>query len=47
MVVIRWNEKKVAEGDVLMSKHKLAVWKWNPKSPTPGAWRKFLGNPDE
>ena len=46
MVVIKWNEKKVAEGDASASKHKLALRKWNPKSPTPGAWRKFLGDPN-
>jgi hypothetical protein len=46
IVVIKWNEKKVAEGDASASKHKLALRKWNPKSPTPGAWRKFLGDPN-
>jgi hypothetical protein len=46
MVLIKWNEKKVAEGDDLMSRHKLAVRKWNPKTPTAGAWRKFLGDPN-
>ena len=46
MVLIKWNEKKVAEGDNLMSQHKLAVRKWNPKTPTAGAWRKFLGDPN-
>jgi hypothetical protein len=46
MVVIKWNEKKVAPGDVLTSRHKLGLRKWNPKSPSPGAWRKFVGNPD-
>jgi hypothetical protein len=42
MAVIKWNEKKVAEGDASASKHKLALQKWNPKSPTPGAWRKLF-----
>ena len=46
MVVIKWNEKKMAKGDALKSPHKLALRKWNPKLPTPGAWRKFLGDPD-
>jgi hypothetical protein len=46
MVMIRWNEKKVAQGDVLASKHQLGLRKWNPKTPKPGAWRKFLGDPN-
>ena len=46
MVEIKWNEKKVAPGDKLTSKHKLGLRKWNPKNPTQGAWRKFIGDPN-
>ena len=44
MVEIEWNKNKIAEGDMLRSKHKLGERKWNPKNPTQGAWRKFLGD---
>ena len=47
MVLIRWNEKKVHEGDQLVSRHKLGIRSWNPKNPKGGAWREYLGNPDE
>ena len=46
MVIIKWNEKKVAPGDATTSKHKLGVRGWNPKNPKSGAWRKFVGNPN-
>ena len=46
MVEIKWNEKKVAPGDKLTSKHKLGLRKWNPKNPSQGAWRKFIGDPN-
>ena len=45
MVLIRWNEKKVHEGDQLVSRHKLAIRSWNPKNPKGGAWREYFGNP--
>ena len=45
MVLIKWNEKKVAEGDAQTSKHKLGIRGWNPKHPKSGAWRKFVGDP--
>ena len=46
MVMIKWNEKKVAEGDAKISKHKLGIRSWNPKTPKSGAWRKFVGDPN-
>jgi hypothetical protein len=46
-VVIKWNEKKVAPGDAMTSKQKLLLRSWNPKKPKAGAWRRYLGNPDE
>ena len=46
MVLIKWNEKKVAEGDAQTSKHKLGIRGWNPKHPKSGAWRKFVGDPN-
>jgi hypothetical protein len=30
-VMIRWNANKVAEGDLLVSKHMLTKRGWNPK----------------
>jgi hypothetical protein len=47
MVLIRWNEKKVHEGDQLVSRHKLAIRSWNPKNPKGGAWREYFGDPNE
>ena len=47
MVLIRWNEKKVHEGDLLVSRHKLGIRSWNPKNPKGGAWREYFGNPNE
>ena len=47
MVLIRWNEKKVHEGDQLVSRHKLAIRSWNPKNPNGGAWRECFGDPNE
>jgi hypothetical protein len=44
MVEIEWNKDKVAPGDKVRSKHKLGLRGWNPKKPTQGAWRKYLGN---
>lgn len=46
MVMIKWNEKKIQEGDARINRHKLGISGWNPKNPKPGAWRKFLGDPD-
>ena len=46
MVEIKWNPKKVDKDDLLISKHKLGIRNWNPKNPTQGAWRKFVGNPN-
>ena len=46
MVMIKWNEKKIQEGDARISRHKLGIRGWNPKTPKPGAWRKFVGDPD-
>ena len=46
LVEIEWNEKKVAEGDATVTRQKLGIRKWNPKNPTEGAWREFLGDPD-
>jgi hypothetical protein len=46
MVMIKWNEKKIQEGDAKISRHKLGIRGWNPKTPKPGAWRKFVGDPD-
>jgi hypothetical protein len=43
MVEIEWNKDKVAPRDKLRSKHKLGLRDWNPKKPTQGAWRKYLG----
>ncbi len=33
MVMIKWNEKKLVEGDQKISQQKLGVRGWNPKIP--------------
>jgi hypothetical protein len=43
MVLIRWNEKKVHEGDQLVPRHKLAIQSWNPKKQWRGMERVFWG----
>jgi hypothetical protein len=42
-VLIEWNKDKVAEGDALISKHKLLVSRWNPNIAKMGAWRAYIG----
>ena len=42
MVEIRWNEQKVHEDDVKVSRHKLQIRKWNANKA--GAWSKYLGD---
>ena len=42
MVDIRWNEEKVHEDDVRVSRHQLQIRKWNAKKV--GAWRKYIGD---
>jgi hypothetical protein len=37
MVEIEWNKDKVI-------KHKLGLRGWDPKNPTQGTWRMYLGN---
>jgi hypothetical protein len=39
VVMIRWNEEKVAEGDLLVSKHTLSKRRCNPKNAQENAWR--------
>ena len=46
VVVIKWNENKLYEGDAKSSRHKLGIRGWNPKNPKSGAWRKFVGDPN-
>ena len=46
MVEIKWNEKKVMEGDPVVTRQKLLIRSWNPKHPSSGAWRQFLGDPN-
>ena len=46
MVQIKWNDKKVMEGDPKVTRQKLLIRSWNPKNPSSGAWRQFIGNPD-
>jgi hypothetical protein len=43
-VMIRWNEEKVAEGDLLVSKHRLSKRHWNPKNAQENAWREYIGS---
>jgi hypothetical protein len=43
-VMIRWNEEKVAEGDLLVSKHTLSKRRWNPKNAQENAWREYIGD---
>ena len=42
MVEIKWNEKKVHEDDVSVSRHQLKIRGWNGTKV--GAWRKYVGN---
>ena len=42
MVNIRWNEQKVHEDDVKVSRHQLQIRKWNANKA--GAWRKYLSD---
>ncbi len=42
MVDIRWNEEKVHEDDVKVSRHQLNIRGWNAKKV--GAWRKYVGD---
>ena len=42
-VMIRWNADKVAEGDLLVSKHTLTKRGWNPKHAKENAWRAYVG----
>jgi hypothetical protein len=42
-VLIEWNKDKVAEGDALVSKHKLLVSRWNPNIAKMGAWTAYVG----
>jgi hypothetical protein len=44
MVMIRWNEEKVAEGDLLVSKHTLSKRRWNHKNAQENAWREHIGD---
>jgi hypothetical protein len=44
MVTIRWNEEKVAEEDLLVSKHTLSKRHWNPKNAQENAWRECIGS---
>ncbi len=37
LVMIKWNEKKLVEGDQKISQQKLGVRGWNPKTPKSGA----------
>jgi hypothetical protein len=46
MVMIKGNEKKLVEGDQKISRQKLGVRGWNPKTPKSGAWMKFVGDPN-
>ena len=46
MVMMKWNAKKLVEGDQKISRQKLGVRGWNPKTPKSGAWRKFVGDPN-
>jgi hypothetical protein len=43
-VMIRWNGEKVAEGDLLVSKHTLSKRRWNPKNAQENAWREYIGD---
>ena len=36
MVMIKWNEKKLREGDAEISRHKLGIRGWNPKKTQTG-----------
>jgi hypothetical protein len=40
-VMMRWNEDKVAEGDLNVSKHTLSKRRWNPKNAQENAWREY------
>ena len=42
MVEITWNEQKVHEDDVSVSRHQLKIRGWNGRKV--GAWRKFVGD---
>ena len=44
--MIKWNEKKLVDGDQKISRQKLGVRGWNPKTPKSGAWGKFVGDPN-
>jgi uncharacterized membrane protein len=46
-VMIRWNEDKVAEGDLKVSKHTLSKRRWNPKNAQEHAWREYIGDLNE
>ena len=46
MVETKWNEKKEMEGDPVVTKQKLLIRSWNPKNPSGGAWRQFIGDPN-
>lgn len=46
MVMIKWNEKKLVDGDQKIGRQKLGIRAWNPKTPKSGAWRKFVGDPN-
>ena len=41
-VMIRWNADKVADGDSLVSKHRLLKSCWNPKNPKQNALRDYI-----
>ena len=45
-VMIRWNPDKVAEGDLLVTKHTLTKRGWNPKKARENAWRAYIGDLD-
>jgi hypothetical protein len=43
-VMIRWNADKVADSDLLVSKHTLTKCGWNPKHAKENAWRAYVGD---
>jgi hypothetical protein len=43
-VMIKWNIDKVADGDLLLSKHTLTKRGWKPEYTKENAWRAYVGD---
>ena len=41
-VLIEWNTDCLGTKDARISKHRLAITKWNPETCTEGAWRHYI-----